>query len=514
MSDKRSVLDMLLTMPDVRGGIVGASIHSSLLSRLSENSRPLFMAGAASAFVALMAVVRLHQWWAVLWLVADAGVTAVRLGMIRAYVSRAHPERMPPRRWVASYVPFILASTLVPGLGAMACLISGYPQLATLAIMVTAGILGGVAARNAAIPYVAIAQVLLGALPIGAGALLAPKNGWWILLPPLVTYVAAMIWVVLRHYEELVALMLAERKHAELLARFDTALTNIPNGLCAIDRTGKVVIANRQAAELFGASAKMIQLDVSLPEFVEHISVAQLDETARKQLAGQCAGWSFEKRATLELQLHDGRKLEMTCNPISDGGAVILIEDVTERRAREFEMLHLAKHDPLTGLLNRRGLSGLLEGILSIPAIDGSNAPAVLYLDLDGFKQVNDELGHGAGDEVLRTVAARLKQAVRDSDLVARLGGDEMAIVVRRADPASVSALAKRVIRALERPYLLPGGRTVTIGASIGIAFANRNETADGLIARADKALYSAERAGKGTFQFSGKGEGGRDSER
>lgn len=513
MSGKRSALGLILTTPDVKQGTVCASIHSSLLSALSDTFRPLLMAGAASAFVALMAFMRLHQWWAALWLVADMGVTAIRLGMIRVYTLRSRSGGMDARAWAASYVPLALVSALLLGAGTMACLMSGDPQLATLAVMVTAGIIGGIASRNAAIPYVAIAQILLGTLPIFPGVLLGPRlgprNGWWILLPPLAAYVAAMISIVWRHYDELVALMIAERKHAELLARFDAALANMPHGLCTIDPSGKVVIANRRTAELFGATVDMLKLGVPLPEFIDRIWRVEADEVpseaAREQLAGQCAGWPLKERTSLELELHHGRQLEITCNPVPDGSAVIIVEDVTERRQNEADILHLARHDALTGLLNRRGLGGQLEEMLSFPTIPNDNAPAVLYLDLDGFKQVNDELGHSAGDEVLQAVAARLKQIVRDDELVARLGGDELAIVVQRANPASATALAQRVIRELERPYPLPGGKTVTIGTSIGIAFAAGNEPAERLIERADEALYDAKLAGKGTYRFAGK---------
>ena len=504
MSGNRPVLDLLLRTPDVKQGSVSASIHASLLSALSGNFRPLLMSGAASAFVALVAFARLHQWWAALWLVADLGITVTRLAMIRAYTLRSRSDATRSSTWAASYAPLALASTLLLGLGTMACLMSRDAQLVALAVMVTAGILGGIASRNAAVPYVAIAQILLGTLPIGFGVVLGPRNGWWILVPPLAAYFAAMISIVWRHYDELVTLMITERKHAEVMARFDAALANMPHGLCTIDPSGKVVIANRRMAELFGADMGMPDLQAPFPEFIGRLWQGQSGETFSKQFAEQCAAWPPEKRSSLELTLRNGRHLEMTCNPVSDGSAVVIIEDVTERREHEAAMLHLARHDALTGLLNRRGLARELERILSGAAITEDNAPAVLYLDLDGFKPVNDKLGHGAGDEVLREVAARLKQSVRTDELVARLGGDELAIVIRQAGVAAVTALAQRIIHELERPYPLTSGTTVTIGTSIGIAFATANEPADHLIERADKALYDAKQAGKGTYRISG----------
>lgn len=500
-----TALEVILATPAARqGNPVSAPIRSALLSTLFDNFRPLLMAGIASAFVALVAFTRLHRWWALLWLVADASVVAVRLGMVRAYTLRSRSGTALPRQWATFYAPLALVSSALLGVGAMACVMSPDPELAALATMVASGILGGIASRNASVPHMAITQICLGALPIGVGALLARQSGLWILVPPLVAYIAAMISVVWRHYEGLVALMSAEQKHAELAGRFDAALANMPHGLCTIDRAGKVVIANRRTAELFGVTVEALKLNVPLPEFIGHVGLAQFGETLCQLIVERCAAWLREERRPLDLEFHDGRQLEMTRNPVSDGSAVIIIEDVTERRQTEAKILHLARHDALTGLPNRRELDEQLAGLLSRSAVAKEAAPAVMYLDLDGFKQVNDALGHGAGDEVLRTVAARLTQTLRHDELVARLGGDEFAIVVQRANLASTIKLAQRVIHELGRPYRLSTGQTVNIGTSIGIAFAAENESVEHVVSRADIALYGAKQAGRGTYRISG----------
>jgi len=356
------------------------------------------------------------------------------------------------------------------------------------------------------LPYLAITQILLGSLPIALGALLTPRSGLWMLVPPLIAFVAAMVSIVWRHYEGLVALMIAEQKHAELAARFDAALANMPDGLCTIDSAGKVVIANRRTAELFGATVEMLKLNVPLPDFIGHVGLAQFGNQLRKELTERCATWLREARTPLDLKLRDGRQLEMTCHPVPDGSAVVIIEDVTERRQNEAKILYLARHDSLTGLPNRRELGDRLDEILARASITPDDAPAVMYLDLDGFKQVNDRLGHGAGDDVLKEVAARLKRTLGPDELAARLGGDEFAIVVRHAGPTSAAGLAQYIIRELERPYQLAAANTVTIGTSIGIAFAIKDEPVDHLIRRADEALYSAKKAGKGTYRISGAG--------
>ncbi|MFM0078776.1 diguanylate cyclase [Paraburkholderia sediminicola] len=503
MSGKTSIFDSMLVTPASGNSQVTAPVRASLLSTLFENIRPLVMSSAASAFVALVVLIRLHMLWAALWLVADISILAARLGIVHVYVARSRTDVVHPGPWAARYAAGSMLACLLLGTGTMACVMSPDGEVTSLAVMVTAGILGGIASRNAALPRLAITQICLGALPIGLGALLAPRAGSWILVPPLFAYVAAMVSVVRRHYRGLVALMTAEQANAELAARFDAALTHIPHGLCTIDEAGNVIIANRRTAELFGETVEMLKFNVPLPEFIGHVGLARFGETLRRQLVERCTEWLSAKRGPLDLELNDGRQLEMTRNPVPDGSAVIIIEDVTERRESEAKILHLACHDPLTGLPNRRDLCDRLEQMLARGAVDGGPSLAVMYLDLDGFKCVNDDLGHQAGDEVLTAVAHCLRKTLRHGEAVARLGGDEFAVVVGHATSDACAALAQRIIRQLSEPYPLSTGLTARIGASVGIAFAIKDETLESLMKRADGALYKAKAAGKGTFCFS-----------
>ncbi len=508
MSGKTSLLDSILVTPASGASPVTVSIRSSLLSTLFDNLRPLVMSGVASGFVALVALSRTHRGWAALWLGAEIVLLAARLGIAWAYLARNRAERVHPGRWARRYAPVSLLACLALGTGSMACVVTGDTELASLAVMVTAGILGGIASRNAALPRLAILQITLGVLPIGVGALLTPIHGMWILVPPLLLYLIAMTSVVRRHYKVLVALMAAEQKHAELAARFDAALAHMPHGLCTIDESGKVVIANRRAAELFGATIEMLKLNVPLPEFIGQVGLARFGETFRAELIERCTTWLADNHGPLDLELDDGRQLEMTRNPVPDGSSVIIIEDVTQRRESEAKILHWARHDPLTGLPNRRYLYDQLEWSLAHRASGYLPPLAVMYLDLDGFKQVNDALGHHAGDLVLGMVAERLRRTLRDNEWVARLGGDEFAFVIEHVEQPGVAALATRAIAQLSEPYALPTGVAAKIGASVGIAFAERDDTFETLIRRADAALYEAKGAGRGTFRFAPAGAG------
>lgn len=171
-----------------------------------------------------------------------------------------------------------------------------------------------------------------------------------------------------------------------------------------------------------------------------------------------------------------------------------------KRKEAEARALHLAMHDALTGLANRIRLNGELEHALA--RVKRGEILATHLLDLDHFKNVNDSLGHPAGDKLLYMVAERLRAVVRETDIIARMGGDEFAILQVIGQPAEASALAPRIIDSLSRPYDIDGHQVV-IGTSVGIAIAPTDGTsADQLMRNADLALYRAKRDGRGTFRF------------
>jgi diguanylate cyclase (GGDEF)-like protein/PAS domain S-box-containing protein len=195
-----------------------------------------------------------------------------------------------------------------------------------------------------------------------------------------------------------------------------------------------------------------------------------------------------------------GAWLEVHAYPVSDT-LNIFFRDVTERREAEEKMQHLAHHDPLTGLANRLLLRKRLIEVLA--STKGSRNVAVLYMDLDHFKEVNDTLGHPTGDALLIKIAGRLRTCVDSSAIVARLGGDEFAVISSGWQSTSdVSGLAQKLIDTLSAPYDLDG-QFVRVGVSVGIAVPLRaNTQADALFKKADIALYSAKEEGRGRFHF------------
>jgi diguanylate cyclase (GGDEF)-like protein len=177
------------------------------------------------------------------------------------------------------------------------------------------------------------------------------------------------------------------------------------------------------------------------------------------------------------------------------------MSDITERKLAESRVQALAERDALTGLWNRRGLEHCVADLP--PVHRAASGLALLLLDLDRFKQVNDSYGHEAGDAVLRSVAAQLEEAVRRNDIVARLGGDEFVLVLEGVKSEEMAAqVAGKLVAALCRPIALPQGGEAQIGASVGIAFsADRSELLDSLLHRADVAMYAAKTAGKSQYR-------------
>ena len=299
------------------------------------------------------------------------------------------------------------------------------------------------------------------------------------------------------------------RRDAELQEtnlRFAAALENMSQGLCMYGPDERLVVFNGRFCEVTGLPAEQVKPGMPFQEVVALAASAGLFKGKNTEQA-YAERRGHVSQLAIGGQHHDeltscGRVLAVYYKPMANGGWVATYEDVTQRRRSEEQLSYLARHDALTGLPNRILLREHLEAVLH-RLRRGPGTASVLCLDLDGFKNVNDTLGHPAGDELLCQVAARLRETTRATDLVARLGGDEFAVVQADAEqPTNAAVFAERLVGALREPFILAGHRRVEIGTSIGVILANEASTADELLRSADIALYRAKAAGRGTWRF------------
>ncbi len=339
----------------------------------------------------------------------------------------------------------------------------------------------------------------------------------------LISYGGALVFVMLRHNDlllgaheklrQLAATLhqaggeLADANQAAWSAnaalsqqnqRFDAALNNMSHALCMADQQGRLIVCNRPFLELFGIGAVASTPGLSVAAMLEaagrssRLGATTVARLAREQSALVEAG---EPRTLLHEG--DGSALSIEFRPMADGGWVATYEDVTDRRRSEARIAFMADHDVLTGLPNRARFQQHLQACLREPQADSL---AVLLIDIDFFKDVNDLLGYTAGDEVLTMVGERLRLAMREHDLVARLGGDEFAVMQRgTTQPDAAASLAERLVAALAEPYDVNGRRTVAT-ASVGVAVAHRRSGAEQLLNHAGAALNQAKLAGRAGY--------------
>jgi diguanylate cyclase (GGDEF)-like protein len=285
--------------------------------------------------------------------------------------------------------------------------------------------------------------------------------------------------------------------------RLDTTINNMSQGLVMFDAAERLVVCNDHYIDMYGLSRETVKPGCSLLEVLQYrAAVGEFRHQDPAQYrAGVVAALAQGKVTTLILEGADGREVLVTTSPMTAGGWVATHEDITERRRAEAKIAYMAQHDALTDLPNRLRLYEHLQKTLTRPK-RGEHV-AVLCLDLDRFKDVNDAHGHPTGDLLLKSVAERLRQCIRDADMVARLGGDEFAIMQAGASqPRDATSLASRLIEVISAPYEL-GGHQVTVEVSIGIALAPGDGlNPDQLLKNADTALYRAKSEGRGLYRF------------
>ena len=281
-----------------------------------------------------------------------------------------------------------------------------------------------------------------------------------------------------------------------------TVLNNMSQGVLLFDSELKLLICNQRYIEMYGLSNEIVKPGCTLRDLLNSriqvgtFSGDPVDYIARLE---ECIveGQVFSNTT----KMADGRIISLVNKPIFGGGWLSTHEDITERQCAEERIGHMARHDALTDLPNRVLLRERLEHELK--RVKRGECLAMLCLDLDHFKSVNDTLGHPIGDELLKLVADRLRGCTREPDTIARLGGDEFAIIMTKMQKANDAAtLARRIRESIIKPYQIEGHQIIT-DISIGISVSPDDGTEpDELLKNADMALYGAKTDGRGTYRF------------
>ena len=277
-------------------------------------------------------------------------------------------------------------------------------------------------------------------------------------------------------------------------------LASIRYGLLLVDNTGRQILCTEPAYRLLDALG--LSRDAAPPLRGRLRALLALAQSSRREVFRNLRRSYIDGVSTVFELIDGARAIQIELQPVPGTGWAVIIEDVSVRRTAEAEAAAMASLDPLTGLPNRLMLRDRLDEALARLDRTGEGC-ALLLIDLDRFKPVNDTLGHPVGDALLRMVADRLRSAVRPTDTVARIGGDEFVVLqtgVRTS--ADTLPLARRVVDLIGRTYILDG-HLLTIGASVGAALAPADGVdADRLLKVADLALYRAKLDGRGTFRF------------
>ena len=368
----------------------------------------------------------------------------------------------------------------------------------SMTIIYAAGIFG----RNFANPRFVFVQIFCVWAPMTAALLLYGNPYYWIFAGFLALSFLGIKFMADRLRRTLFDAATTSRDIALLANRFDAALNNMPHGLCMFDSEGRIVVSNQRLSGLMGLLPSCELKGLSLRRLLESVVEAGLisDVNAQSVIERVDARLSGSDDAAIVVDMQNARALEFTLQQMDNGGLVLVVEDITERKAAQAEKDHLARFDALTGLPNRTILRDRMERALSECRPD--EMCAVHFIDLDQFKQVNDTLGHTRGDMLLEAVAKRLIDATRDAGVIARFGGDEFVVLqtpITSFDQGE--ALAKCILAALGGTYDLDGHKVV-VTASIGIALAKSRIDPDQFLRNADMALYRAKSEGRGTWRW------------
>jgi diguanylate cyclase (GGDEF)-like protein len=484
---------------------VSPSIRAALIDSLFENPAPLF---ASIVFVAAAAALTAlktgeHLIWACVALLIVAG--AVRLFGLRRYQARKSTLTADENaQWKKRYQIGAMIQSAAVGIWCSTALLSSDDAVVhMICLSVTTGIVAGSVGRAYGRQWVFHLQIALCFGPTVIALALRGTPYYIAMSVFSAVFLLALLQISANLHRIFLQALVAREREAALAGQFDTALNNMPHGLCMFRVDGQLAVMNHRFSEMMELSDDLVQSGANAPDIIAAcVSSGSISAASGEMILAEIQNSQAKDIVTADPDAVRSRSLSWTFQPMAGGGAVVLLEDITERKIAEARISHLARYDELTELPNRVNFRDEIGRLLTIQ--QGRNQlSALLFVDLDQFKQVNDTLGHPCGDQLLCAVAGRLREMLRPEDFVARFGGDEFLVFQQNIQSNEEAAqLARRIVDHLSERYKIDN-HLVEIGASVGIAMTSpAGISADTLLKNADMALYRAKADGRGTFCF------------
>jgi diguanylate cyclase (GGDEF)-like protein len=479
-------------------------LYAALVDSMCQNFGPILMGSLCAAVAALMTALKTGN--VLLW---PCAFLIISIGAIRAFQMRKYERR-------TSQLTYAQAKDLEPRYQAAALVYAGVlgawcfitivgskdPVAHMMCVATTIGYTAGGAARNYGSPKIILRHILLACGPMSLALAIHGGPYYLGLAILLVLFFIGLRGINLSLHAIFVKALTSTFREAALASQLDTALNNMPHGLCMFRADDSLAVMNHRFSEMMNLPDDFARRDVSASDIIAAcVNSGSISDTSGNMILTEIEDTQARNIITTDPDSGRGRSLSWTFQPMAGGGGVMLLEDITERRNAEARISHLARYDELTALPNRLNFRNEIGRLISIQQ-DSEHLSALLFIDLDQFKQVNDTLGHPCGDELLRAVAERLRGMLRPEDFVARFGGDEFVVFQQNiSSPEDAAGLARRIVDRLSERYKIDS-HLVEIGASVGISLTSPGVNADTLLKNADMALYRAKSDGRGTFCF------------
>lgn len=480
------------------------TISAALIDSLFETPGPLMAGIVFVAISAALTALRTGQdviWWCVASLILAGAFRAIDLHRYQARARKSPMATDEAARWQTRYqIGAMIQAAAIGTWCSTTLLVSNDAVAHMICLSVTTGIAAGGAGRAYGRQWIFQLQI---SLVFGPTVLALAWIGTPYYLAMSVisaAFLLALIGISANLHRIFMRAIVAREREAALAGQFDTALNNMPHGLCMFGHDARLAVMNHRFSEMMALPQGIATNGGSASDIISAcVTSGSISLASGRVILDEIEDPRARDIITSDPDPRRNRFLSWTFQPMAGGGAVVLLEDITERRSAEAKISHLARYDDLTQLPNRVNFRDEI-GLLLAHGRD--QMAALLFVDLDQFKQVNDTLGHPCGDQLLCAVAGRLREMLRPEDFVARFGGDEFVVFQQNIHSHEDAAgLARRIVARLSERYKIDN-HLVEIGASVGIAVTAPGVSADTLLKNADMALYRAKADGRGTFCF------------